>query len=427
MLQCDRSNAVAIVGVWGMNTDVTFDRFPHSNRPRAIWARSAATQRLRAASGGPLVGVASSRLGRDPRFHFRVCQFLSRSVRRIREIRGQALIALGSAIEPWARRACELDQVPYLTVSVEPQRRADLNILSSEKPLSRDRVLIDLAEQLDVVYVRRNGVIAESLLQRIRAREDATTRVAVTLADQCAAADLIRRGAVGWFLSPNEPPPTETPFEPAVEVAHAPNPTNPHPSEGSAWTKQAGQWLVHCTRSCLGPWPGETWRQYRDSMLVGHATARRRTALDALHRIVASGRLKRSAHTTRKSTPVVCFSANALDELLSRRCFRRHLGRWDYEPYGVAIRMSAAIRLGIQPVIYGPPKQRIDLATEDQYRFQPIGTSYDWRREREWRSRRSIDLAQLPDDEVRVFVQTQHEVSRIGRCCRWPIVAVRRD
>ncbi len=102
---------------------------------------------------------------------------------------------------------------------------------------------------------------------------------------------------------------------------------------------------------------------------------------------------------------MVCFSALPLKELLQRRCFRPQLGRWDYEPYGIAIRLSVAKRLGIQPVIYGDTKDRALLPAEDQFRFHPIGKTFDWREEREWRSSESVNLAAMNPDDIRVFAE----------------------
>jgi hypothetical protein len=81
--------------------------------------------------------------------------------------------------------------------------------------------------------------------------------------------------------------------------------------------------------------------------------------------------------------------------------------------------MSAAKRLGMTPVIYGDPKERATLSPDQRYRFHPIGKTYDWREEREWRANQSVNLKELDSDEVRIFAPECPE-SRAGLAnCPW--------
>lgn len=365
------------------------------------------------ASDRPLIAITSSRLGHNVQLHRHVCQFLSRSVLDGRQRGGRLLVARGSAIEPWAVRAAELFNIPVITLSVDlDDSDADIFVHAEDaSPLSRDAVVIAIADRVDAVYVRRGGTIERCLQQRIKLCDDISTRVAISPGNQCAAASLITAGAIGWYR------PTRIGGRSQVSD---PSPS-PIPSSLDDWTRTDGRWLVHCTRGRDGPWPGETMRQYRDSILLGDAAATEREPLDALMRILRSGQLVNSSIATAKSHPVVCFSALPLAELLSRRCFRPQLGRWDYEPYGIAICISAARRLGIQSVIYGDTKQRRRLPVEDRFRFHPIGKTYDWRQEREWRSSRRVDLNQLDRDEVRVFATDTPEGRIRLQGCRWQV------
>jgi len=236
---------------------------------------------------------------------------------------------------------------------------------------------------------------------------------------KCAACELIAAGAIGWFhaggRSDSVTVEQSTAMDSRIEVGSLPD---------DAWTRTDGQWLIHCTRRRDGPWPGETERQYRDSILLGEESSAGREPLDALLRIVRAGRMVAGATATTKRYPVVCFSALSLQELLQRRCFRPQLGRWDYEPYGIAIRLSTAKQIGIQAVIYGDPRERSLLSREDQYRFHPLGKTYDWREEREWRSSKSVDLAELDPSDIRVFAEDSHEARRRLQDCRWPVTFV---
>lgn len=343
---------------------------------------------------GSTLAVVSSRLGRDPSRHRQICRYLSRSMLDCRSRQRAVVVASGSAIEPWAVRAAELFAVPLVRIAIDNEKRpADLIVASDgTRPLSRDEVVIESAERVDAVYVRRGGEIEKLLRRRIATRGDGTTRVAVTLESTCAAERLIAAGAVGWHLTPRQLPLGADTLGTGSTLDAAED-----------WTRTPDRWLVHCTRGSTGPWPGETFRQYRDAILLADDRASERRPIDALARIVRSGRLVAGATATSAHHPVVCFSGVPLLELLARRCFRPHLGRWDYEPYGVALRRTAAERIGIQRVIYGDPSRRATLKPADRFRFHPVGKTFDWQTEQEWRSAETVDLHRLSPADVHIF------------------------
>ncbi|QDT06143.1 hypothetical protein K227x_45510 [Rubripirellula lacrimiformis] len=391
----------------------------------------------------PVVGLASSRLGHDVFRHRRMCRFLCRSVLDCRDLDGTLLIARGSAVEPWARRAADLFGVRHLVVSVDSgDLDSDIRLTAGDDQiLSRDEILIQSADRLDVVHVRRGGKIHQLLCDRLDQHRDASTRVAIDAAGDRSVVELMDRGAIGWYLADPHPGANTTKVGKATTSHSSPQRKPPQPNRpaGEAstsngvetraalthtdgahtdgahtdgahtdgahtdWTRIDGHWLVHCTRACQGPWPGETMDQYRDAMLLDGPAATRRAPADALERIIRTRRLVASAIATAKSDPVVCFSALPLAGLLARRCFRPHLGRWDYEPFGIAIRRWALQSLGAEPVIYGQPAERRTLPADQRYRFHPVGKTFDWPAEREWRVRGSVDLTALDTADVRVF------------------------
>ena len=377
--------------------------------------------------GRTWLALTSSHLGTSTRLHAEVCRYISRSMIEARQAGRVLLIAAGSAIESWAVRAADLFSVPVIGVfvndSVTSNRSAGLRRrieVRGERTLSRDWVVVALADRVDCVFSRRKGNVERSLRLRLNHEHRPTVRVAVhdgsvDKTAQRSARDLMGCGAVGWYCRPI-----------AGECVSA---ERSHGSECGAprrlsaacrspqWAATRGQWLVHCTRISQGPWPGQSDRQHRDGLLLGDTTLAsiaKRTPLDSLQRIVRMRRLVGSAIASDRAWPVVCFSEESLRQLLSRRSYRPHLHRWDYEPYGVAIRKSAAIAAGAQPVIYGSAEQRKTIAEIDRYRFQSAGKTYDWTREREWRFAGDVDLDRFDRRDVRVFVADQTDVSRVA-------------
>ena len=205
---------------------------------RLSWLKSCCGEmrvgpRGRIDDAGPWVAVVCSRLGHDPERHRGICRRLSRSVLDCRARGGTLLYAEGSAIAGWAERAAELFGVDRLAVRVgrdsdrdseagtksgtksEPGTKSEAGAKSEAgstrratfwvEPegggsVSRDRVLIALADRVDALYVRRGGEIERWLFERLQCRDDATTRVAISGDRDCGGGSLVADGAIGWYM-----------------------------------------------------------------------------------------------------------------------------------------------------------------------------------------------------------------------------------
>lgn len=328
------------------------------------------------AHDGVLASVVSSRLGHDVSRHRKMARHLSAAMQRFRADGLTVLVAKGTAIEPWVIQAADRFSVPTLVL---------------EKTDDRDLRLMAIADRVNVVYSRAGGKIERLIRQRCEL-ESGTVRVAV---NSQTDVDLLSAGAVGSYL------PREHQGKSTIQSVKGCSVSARFDSVD--WS----DFLVHCTRSAPGSWPGQTITHYRDDMLLGDSTTAARDAGAALVRIVRQRRLIASAVASSHRAPVVCFSEVPLPELLGRRTYRSHLHRWDYEPYGIAIRKSAARRLGMQPCVYGPASMRDELSADQRYRFQSIGSqedgAVDWSEEKEWRSSTDVDLDQIDPRDVCVF------------------------
>ncbi len=365
--------------------------------------------------------LVSSRWGHDPQRHWDFGQLLMRSAREARCRGAVLLVADGSAVEPWARRASKLTGAKLLRVGFGEQAHQTRPQVWVKFPvgaeIKRDEGIITMADRIDALHVRRGGCIEACLRERLHSKSGRSispcaVRVGVTGIPASAASKLIEAGAVGWFLSQaadgrdlvdDQKPHVESRRNVSgcqrVSVASmALGLSTPR-----HWLQESGQWLVHCTRATKGPWPGETVIEYRDTILTHDRRIANRTALDTLCRIIQSGELVSSAIVSSRRYPVVCWSAVPLLKLLQQRCFRSHIQRWDYEPYGVAVRMTAIRELGGRPVIYGQSGEADKLPVSERFRHQSAGKSIDWRKEKEWRLASSLSLTSLNPCDVRIF------------------------
>jgi hypothetical protein len=246
--------------------------------------------------------------------------------------------------------------------------------------------------------------------------------------------ELIDAGAVGYCCHWDEVDDKQTKIRDPINRSDKPATSKLSAScTGAAQQllNHSDDWLIHCTRGRQAAWPGQSDDQFFDWLLLSAPQVADLSPLATLQRIVSQQHLIGSGRTTRSGRPVVCFSDKPLLDVVGQRVFRSHLGRWDAEPFGIAIRKAAAQRMGAQPVIYFDPKKRsseppvlsISVNNDQSWRLQPVGKTYDWTAEREWRLPTAMDLRQLAGDEAVVFVARDNQCGQIIDS-KWPIISV---
>jgi hypothetical protein len=151
--------------------------------------------------------------------------------------------------------------------------------------------------------------------------------------------------------------------------------------------------------------------------------------LATLATILESGMLRGRSALNRADESCVSFSGVPLDELARRRTFQPHLGRWDWEPFGLMIERRALEQLGARPVIYGDAETHRQLSTDQRPLFQPAkrrrraGFRFgDWQEEREWRCVGDVRLSDLPRSAVHVFVAYAHQAQTLACHSAWPVI-----
>ncbi len=307
---------------------------------------------------------------------------------------------------------------------------------------NRDRAVVALSNQLYVLHVRKGGHY--DALLKARLADGAWPPGSVFLAlnrelvDDDLAQELQELGAVGWVLFDDQqssaidtgtragcatPLVDETDDSSAASLATESPRIVPMPSAEN-WT-----YLTHCTRRQNGPWPDQTKESYLDELIAGR-TCVDHSALAALSRIIRLQRLIATARTIRGGFSVVSFTVVSVPELYRLHVFRPHLGRWDFEPYGICIRRNWLERLGARPVRYGSDELWNQLSARDRPFFQLDAANeanrraIQWSFEREWRHLGDVELGQCPKDAALVFVPSEQEAQKLARISRWPVAIV---
>jgi hypothetical protein len=309
----------------------------------------------------------------------------------------------------------------------------------------QDRISIALADRVWSLSLRRGGTLEKLIEVRLIDPTFPPGSVFVTLPKATPSSKLVarrslsnkragdlqwlKRGAVGWLVAtrafsgsgPLRHCHANGPGSVTVQQIAAPLP--------QAWRSLTADdpwpYLVHCTRGRTGPLPEESEQSFRQRVwshpheIVWHP-------LETLGHICREGRLRGTASITRTAERCVSFSAVPLVPLLKCRTFRSHLGRWDWEPYGLLILREALQAIGAQEVIYGDESDYQRLDSRQRPYFQPRRrkgmTQQVWSEEREWRILGDVDLRLLPSNSVMVFVRTQIEAQQFARYCPWPVL-----
>ncbi|MFM7073836.1 MAG: hypothetical protein ACKO38_18785 [Planctomycetota bacterium] len=276
-----------------------------------------------------------------------------------------------------------------------------------EIPL-RDRLLWLLGQEIRVLAARRAGTVERLIAYQQR---------------ESPAWQPVRLDRIATHETWTPPKPS------AVTAIEAARPSStPAPILDTATTLP---WpaLWHATRRHEGPWTGQTESEFLDELLF-ERPERDRSEAATLRRILEDGRLRASPLAIRGGFAAVCFSAAPLDQRSSLRTFRAHRGRWDAEPFGIAVRTETLVARGARPVIYGDESTWNNLAEPDRPWFQRHSTRsgktpIDWSREQEWRLLGDLPLDELPPADVRVFVPDASMATRIAAVSRWPVIVLK--
>lgn len=327
-------------------------------------------------------------------------------------------------------------------VIVSPELTADLTGVDdpesefSSLPLG-DRLLFAAADRIQILSCRVKGTIAELLRLHLLDRDRAQTPVLLACDENGVFPEFateLPTGWVPWILQPAMFP--ELSLETAVGSTKVrASVSNGQMSESTTTDKDPaltlnplqnpGDWLLHWTRAAVGPWPGESSEDFLDALILRTETADH-SAITTLLRILSEGILRASAEGIRGSFPVVAFTGVPLHEFRKRRVFRKHRHRFDFEPWGIAIRKNSLISRGVRPVIYGDDEMWTSLNHEDRPFFQKAtsGGATSNSEELEWRAIGDVHLPQLSASDVCVFVDSTDTARLVSLHSPWEVIVV---
>ncbi|MBI5869231.1 MAG: hypothetical protein HZB43_13240 [candidate division Zixibacteria bacterium] len=174
-------------------------------------------------------------------------------------------------------------------------------------------------------------------------------------------------------------------------------------------------WLIHWTRTCHGPWPGETKAQFFECFSEWSVEYCHSAYKTLLH-ILREKRIRASARKIGDKRAVVAFTDLSPVASLELMRWRPRWTNWAFEPYGIAIHRDLAATLGIRPVRYVPAAGWKTVPTEEKPFTHSDGKSDPiWPMEREWRCLGDVDLASIPPEAIRIIVRERAEAEKAGK------------
>lgn len=281
-----------------------------------------------------------------------------------------------------------------------------------------DAILTMAGERIVALHCLAEGNV-ETVLSRRMEHDDLSKPIvllAVTDKSPPASEAVMKLGGVPWYL--NSEHLGKQPVSQADFSAIA-NRDSTFPSDGPL--ESPAEWLCHWTRPSFGPWLDQPSDDFMDELILGCETADR-SAVAALLRIMSQQKIIASVSTAGEP-PTVSFTAVALADFRQRRIFRRHKQRFDFEPWGIAIRKSVLEAHEAEAVEYLTADSPESSARFTQRQFDK-NNQIDWSTEREWRLAGDLNLNDLPDDSVCVFVDSLQTMNQVQMHSRWRTMVV---
>jgi hypothetical protein len=299
----------------------------------------------------------------------------------------------------------------------------------SRQPIA-DRILFAAGERMQVLRARLGGTVQTLLMHHVRdaERRESFVLLASDAAGQIPVLEVELHGCViPWFLpSSGECVSGDTQLlNTGTDEGQSCRLSTAQDSRtGSTPLSHPEDWLLHWTRATVGPWPNQDEQEFSDELILGCRSSDR-SALATLLRIVTEGRLWASAEAIRGGFRVVSFTEVPLCEFRSRRTYRKHRRRYDFEPWGIGIRRDILTSAGARPVDYGDDETWLTASAAARPFFQNVGAGDGWTRdEREWRMLDHLQLSDLPLAAVVVFVDTEAVRDIVQRQTGWRVIVV---
>ncbi len=169
-------------------------------------------------------------------------------------------------------------------------------------------------------------------------------------------------------------------------------------------------YLFHWTRTTWKPWPDELMADYYKDIV--NSVDYPRTALKTLEHMLKSRRIIGSDRHMPGKYRCVSFTGETPDRFLPLMRWRSRYKEMSFEPYGIGISKSIAVKHGAKPVVY--TESKAGISEEDQWSTQSFGKKGNWLLENEYRCRDKFSFADIDNNDLVIICQTVEEASMLS-------------
>lgn len=401
----------------------------------------------------PFLGIVSSHQSKFGYAHHDWQAALQAALHLAQQQGWVVLIATDTPYYQAIEHACIRMQLPWMSLAALVQHVPTEDAVHSKKPSCLgsiqvvfpatdepprpqslpDRSIMLLSERVFALDVRKGGSMESLLSQRLEQTEIAIASTYVAIHSHTPnpttrlmpQLQLMEKGAVGWLAS-NAPMAPSDGIEEITQFRARSLGTSQLIFRLPSLHRSKRNYLVHTTRARCGPWPDQSLSQFHDE-IMNQPWTHKPSVLETLIRILDQQRLIATSDLRRSKKETICFSERPVAQLPTLRHFQSHLGRWDWEPYGIMIDREWLIEQGAKKVEYITPEEAKHRDANQLLYCQVVksrGGKNDWSSEQEWRLAGDLRLHHVPYEKCFIIVPDDLEAKKIQRLSRWPILSL---
>jgi len=175
--------------------------------------------------------------------------------------------------------------------------------------------------------------------------------------------------------------------------------------------KTLPQNIIHWTRGISKTWLNERKIDYYKSILQSDRWLR--SGFGTLSRIIESKMILASSRNMPGDIATVSYSSLSPLDVIPLMRWRARFGAMSFEPYGIGIDYSQAMKIGIRQVKYYDKSDHRDVLDNDDWLTQSIGKITNWQKEQEYRYRGDFHFESIPKDAITLFCASYKEAEKL--------------
>lgn len=173
------------------------------------------------------------------------------------------------------------------------------------------------------------------------------------------------------------------------------------------------EYIIHWTRQSKNKWPDEKLYDYYFDILQSDTYPR--NAFNTIMHILDIKRIISSSRHLSKNCKCVSFSGAKIYDFEKLMRWRKRYTEMSFEPYGIGIEKKYALLNGITKVKYLPLRELKNIGIFEKWKYQSTGEKADWLLEDEYRSNGDVDISLIPPHKLICICPYKNEALMIRK------------